>query len=153
MVQAAFFDPFAFEQDGLSASEVDVGGSEIVEALMVTAMILMLDEGRDLGFKVLLEEVVFKQDAVLQRLVPAFDFPLRLRVAGSAVNLVDLVFLQPFAEIGSARPSKPRKTSVGRATSGAKTNIRSYEISLSKSHFSVAIITFGARERRSVPHG
>lgn len=104
MVQAAFFDrvsfdPFAFEQDGLSASKVDVGGSEIVEALMVTAMIVMLDEGRDLGFKVLLEEVVFKQDAVLQRLVPAFDFPLRLRVAGSAVNLVDLVFLQPFAEI------------------------------------------------------
>ncbi|MCH4543917.1 hypothetical protein [Brucella pituitosa] len=37
MVQAAFFDrvsfdPFAFEQDGLSASKVDVGGSEIVVA-------------------------------------------------------------------------------------------------------------------------
>ena len=92
VVQAAFsdgvsFDPFAFEQDGLCASEVDVGGSEIVEALMVTAMIVMLDEGCNLGFEVLLEEVVFKQDAVLQRLVPAFDFPLRLRVAGSAVTV------------------------------------------------------------------
>jgi hypothetical protein len=48
-----------------------------------------------------LEEVVFEQDAVLQRLVPAFDLPLRLRMTGSALDLVDLVFLQPFAEIGS----------------------------------------------------
>lgn len=125
VVQAAFFDrvsfdPFAFEQDGLSASEVDVGGSEIVEALMVTAMIVMLDEGRNLGFKVLLEEVVFKQDAVLQRLVPAFKFPLRLRVAGSAVNLVDLVFLQPFAEIGCdvTRTVAPTEGRTG-ATEGA----------------------------------
>lgn len=127
MVQAAFFDrvsfdPFAFEQDGLSASKVDVGGSEIVEALMVTAMIVMLDEGRDLGFKVLLEEVVFKQDAVLQRLVPAFDFPLRLRVAGSAVNLVDLVFLQPFAEIRCdvTRTVAPTEGRVGATSNGAR---------------------------------
>ena len=29
------FDPFSLQQDGLAASEVDVGGSEIVEALMI----------------------------------------------------------------------------------------------------------------------
>jgi hypothetical protein len=39
VVQAALFDgfsfnPFAFEQDSLSASEVDVGRGEIVEALV-----------------------------------------------------------------------------------------------------------------------
>ena len=105
MVQAALFDrvsfdPFAFEQDGLAASEVDVGRGEIVEALVVSAVIVMLDEGRDLGFEVLLEEVVFEQDAVLQRLMPAFDLALRLRMTGSAMDLVDLVLLQPFAEIG-----------------------------------------------------
>lgn len=105
VVQAALFDrvsfdPFAFEQDGLAASEVDVGRSEIIEALVRSAMIVVLDECRDLGFEVLLEEVVFKQDAVLQRLVPAFDLTLRLRMTGSTVDLVDLAFLQPFAEIG-----------------------------------------------------
>lgn len=63
-------------------------------------MIVMLDEGCDLGFEFLLEEGVFEQNAILQRLVPAFDLALRLRMAGSAVDLVDLLFLQPFAEIG-----------------------------------------------------
>ena len=105
VVQAALsdsvsFDPFTFEQDGLAASEVDVGRSEIVEALVVSAMIVVLDEGRDLGFEVFLEEVVFQEDAVLQRLVPTLDLALRLPMAGSAVDLVDLVLLQPFAEIG-----------------------------------------------------
>ena len=87
VVQAAVsdgvsFDPFAFEQDGLAASEVDVGGREIVEALVVSAMVVMLDESRDLSFEVFLEEVVFQEDAVLQRLVPAFDLALCLRMAG-----------------------------------------------------------------------
>jgi hypothetical protein len=97
VVQAALFDcvsfdPFTFEQDGLAASEVDVGRGEIVEALVVSAMIVMLDEGRDLGFEVFLEEVVFEQDAVLQRLVPAFDLALGLRMAGSAVDLLDPLY-------------------------------------------------------------
>ncbi len=60
----------------------------------------MLDEGRDLRLKVLLEEVVFEQDAVLERLVPAFDFPLCLWMAGSSMDLINLIFLQPCAEIG-----------------------------------------------------
>ena len=70
VVQAALldgvsFDPFTFEQDGVAASEVDVGRGKIVEALVVSAMIVMLNEGRDLRFEVFLEEVVFQQDAVL----------------------------------------------------------------------------------------
>lgn len=88
------FDPFAFEQDGLAAPEVDVSRGEIVEALVVSAMVVMVDEGRDLGFEVFPEEVVFEQDAVLQRLVPAFDLALRLRMAGSAMDLLDLVFFR-----------------------------------------------------------
>ncbi len=56
MVQAALFDgvlfdPFTFERDDLAASEVDVGGREIVEALVVSAMIVMLDESRNLRLK------------------------------------------------------------------------------------------------------
>ncbi len=106
VVQAALsdgfsFDPLTFEQDCLAAPEVDVGRGEIVEALVVSAMIVMLDERRDPGFEVFLEEVVFQQDAVLQRLVPALDLALCLRMAGSAMDLADLVFVQPFTEIGS----------------------------------------------------
>lgn len=48
-VQAALsdcvsFDPFTFELYDLAASEVDVGWGEIVEALVVSLMIVMLDE-------------------------------------------------------------------------------------------------------------
>lgn len=84
----------------MAVSEVEVGRGEIVEALVISAVIVMLDEGCDLGFEVLLEEVVFQEDAVLQRLVPAFDLALGLRMAGSTMHLGDLVFLQLFTEIG-----------------------------------------------------
>ena len=38
-------DPFAFEEDGLSASEVDVSRGKIVEALVIAGMVVMRHEG------------------------------------------------------------------------------------------------------------
>src|SRR6476661_8367012 len=69
MVQAPQFDglsldPLSLQQNGLAASEVDVGGREIVEALVIAPMIVVLDEGCDLGFEIAWQEVVFEQDAV-----------------------------------------------------------------------------------------
>ena len=49
---------------------------------MVAPMIVVLDEGGDLGFEIARQEVVFEQDAVLQRLVPALDLALRLGMTG-----------------------------------------------------------------------
>jgi hypothetical protein len=46
------FDPFAFEEDGLTAPGVDVGRSEIVEALVIAVMVVVLDEGGDLAFEI-----------------------------------------------------------------------------------------------------
>ena len=40
-------DPFAFEEDGLGSSEVDVGRREIAQALVIAAMVVMSHEGRD----------------------------------------------------------------------------------------------------------
>ena len=80
------FDPFCLQQDGLAASEVDVGGSEIVEALIAT-MVVALDEGGYLPFEIIRQEVVLEQDAVLQRLMPALDFALGL-IFGTAQSFV-----------------------------------------------------------------
>ena len=44
-------DPFAFEEDGLGSSEVDVGWGKIVEALVIAGMVVMRHEGRDLAFE------------------------------------------------------------------------------------------------------
>jgi len=41
------FDPFSFQQDGLTASEVDIGRRQIVDALVVAQVIVVGDEGFD----------------------------------------------------------------------------------------------------------
>ena len=45
-------DPLSFCQDTGAAPEVDVGWGEIVDALVVTAVVVVVDEGGDLGFEV-----------------------------------------------------------------------------------------------------
>jgi hypothetical protein len=45
-------DPFAVEEDGLSAPEVDVSWGKIVEALVIARMVVMSHEVRDLTFEI-----------------------------------------------------------------------------------------------------
>ena len=59
------FDPFAFEEDGLSAPEVDVSRGKIVEALVIAGMVVVRHESGDLAFEIAGQVVVLKQDAVL----------------------------------------------------------------------------------------
>ena len=105
MLQAAIgdslaFDPFAFEENGLAALKVDVGQGEIAEALMVAAMVVVLDEGRDLAFEIAGQVVVFQQDAVIQRLMPAFDFALCPGMVGRTAEMAHALAVQPFSEAG-----------------------------------------------------
>lgn len=67
MVQAAVLDGFLFDappfgQDGFVATEVDVGWGQVADAFVVTAVVVVVDEGGDGGLKFPLEEVVFAQD-------------------------------------------------------------------------------------------
>ena len=54
---------------------------------MVASVVVMLDEGFDLAFKIARKEVVLQQDAVLERLVPAFNLALGLRVERCAADM------------------------------------------------------------------
>ena len=81
------FDPFPFQHDDIAAPEVDIGWCEIADALMVAAMVVMINEGRDLLLEITRQEVVFEQDAVLQRLVPSLDLALGLRMAGRPARM------------------------------------------------------------------
>ena len=45
------FDPFSFQQDGLAAPEVDVGGGKIGDGLVVSQVVVVGDEGLDLGLE------------------------------------------------------------------------------------------------------
>lgn len=77
----------------MAPSDVDVGRGEIADALMISAVVVMIDECGDLRF------VVLEQDAVLQCLVPAPDLALGLRVSGCTVNLFYRPLFQPFAQL------------------------------------------------------
>ena len=59
---------------------MDVCGREVVDALVVSLMIVMINECLDLRFEVCREEVVLQQDAVFQGLMPSLDLALCLRV-------------------------------------------------------------------------
>lgn len=85
------FDPFAFFNDGGCSADVSVGGSDVSEALMEALMVIVLDEGLDLGFKIAGVEVVFQQDPVFERLVPSLDFALSLRMTGYPAHMAHVV--------------------------------------------------------------
>ena len=59
------FDPFPLLQDGFVTPEVDVRRRDVVQALVVALMVVVVDEGFNLRFKITGQEVVLEQDAVL----------------------------------------------------------------------------------------
>ena len=91
------FDPFTLFDDGLCTSEVDVGGCDVADALVTTAMIVMLDEGLDLTLEIAGQEVVLEQDAVLEGLMPSLDLPWVCGCSGAP-----RIWLMPLASIHSA---------------------------------------------------
>ena len=112
MLQAAMFDGDAlnagtFGEDGFIPSEVGVRRCHIAQAFVVAVMIIVLDEGLDLGFEVTGQEVVFKQDAVFQGLVPAFDLALGLGMIGRTAHTSRLCQSNEAAATGASCPASP----------------------------------------------
>ena len=94
------FDLFSLHEDCLAAPEVDVGGRKVADALVVAKVIVVGDEGFDFGFEVAGQVVVLEQDAVLQSLVPALDLALGHGVIGSAANVIHVLAIEPYGEVG-----------------------------------------------------
>src|SRR5271170_4678512 len=93
------FNPFSFQEDGLAAPEVDVCRRQVCDALVVSLMVVVIDEVADLGLEIAGQIVVLEQDAVLQRLVPAFDLALGLGMEGRTTDMLDAAVLEPFRQI------------------------------------------------------
>ena len=83
------FDPLSFGEDSGAAPAVDVGGGEIADALVISAVVVVVDESRNLSFQIAGQKVVFQQDAVLEGLMPALDFALGHWVIGRAAKVFD----------------------------------------------------------------
>ena len=101
MLQAAFLDCLfldflPFSDDGLIATEVNIGRRYVVEALVVSLVVIVRHEGGDLAFEITGQVIVFQQYSVLHGLMPAFNFALGLRVEWCAANMIHFVIFQPF---------------------------------------------------------
>src|SRR5215813_3134046 len=93
------FDPLSFGQDSRATPAVDVCGGEIVDALVVSAVIVVVDESRNLSFEIAGQEVIFQQDAVFEGLMPALNFALGHRMIGRAAKVFDIAVVEPFDEV------------------------------------------------------
>ena len=94
------FDPFSLHEDCLTASEVEVGGSKIADALVIALMIIILNKGIDLDFERTRQVVVFQEDAVLERLMPALDLALGLGMTRRSPEVLDVLFVEPLSQTG-----------------------------------------------------
>jgi hypothetical protein len=58
------FDPFSFQQDGVATAEVDIGRCYIADGLVVTLVVVVIDEGVDLGLEIARQIVVAAENHI-----------------------------------------------------------------------------------------
>ena len=85
-------------QNALSASEVDVCRREVVEALVVAAMIVVVDEVGDGAFEIAGQVVVLEQDSAFQCEMPTLDLALGHGVIGLAAGVRHALVIEPFGQ-------------------------------------------------------
>ena len=105
MLQAAlldrlFLDRFPFSENVFVTPEVDVRGSEVVQALVIAVIVVVIDKDTNLLLQVAWQVVVFQENTVLHGLVPSFDLTLSLRMEWSAANVFHFLLFHPFSQIG-----------------------------------------------------
>ena len=52
MFDGLSFDPFSLFDDRFCPAEVGIGGCDVFQALMITLVVIVLDERLDLGFEI-----------------------------------------------------------------------------------------------------
>ena len=83
----------------MSASEVNIGWRQVLQALMVSLVIVVSDERFDLLLEIARQKIMLQQYAILQCLVPAFDLALRLRMVRCTANMAHPIVSDPVGEL------------------------------------------------------
>lgn len=98
MFDGLLFDFFVLLDDGWCFVVVGIGGCYVVQVFVVMLVVVVFDEGFDLGFEVVGQEVVFQQDVVFQGLVLVFDFVLGLGMIWCVVYMVYFLGFDVFSQ-------------------------------------------------------
>ena len=87
-------------------AEIDISGREVAQALVITAMIVVLDESLDLSFEGARQIVVLQQDPVLQGLMPSLDLALGLGMVRRTTDMLHVSIIKPIGQVARdvARP-------------------------------------------------
>src|SRR5947209_5265860 len=118
---ASLFDGFSFDlfppfENDLAAPEVDVSRRQVVQALVVSTVVVVLDELLDALFELSWQVVVLQQDPVFHRAVISLDLALRHRVVRPAADMSDAVVIEPLAKLApTRRMDRYRSTAVADA--------------------------------------
>src|SRR5512133_3615430 len=104
MQAASLLDGFSFDlfppfENGLAAPEVDVSRRQVVQALVVSTVVVVPDELLDAPFELSWQVVVVQQDPVFHRAMISLDLALRHRVVRPAADMSDAVVLEPLAKL------------------------------------------------------
>src|SRR5215470_17966015 len=104
MQAASLLDGFSFDlfppfENDLAAPEVDVSRRQVVQALVVSTVVVVADELLDALFELSWQVVVVQQDPVFHRAMISLDLALRHRVVRPAADMSDAVVLEPLAKL------------------------------------------------------
>src|SRR5262249_12565221 len=93
------FDLFPPFENGLAAPEVDVSRRQVVQALVVSTVVVVPDELLDVLFELSWQVVVVQQNPVFHRAMISLDLALRHRVVRPAADMSDAVVLKPLTKL------------------------------------------------------
>ncbi|MEO9897364.1 MAG: hypothetical protein ABJD13_16095 [Paracoccaceae bacterium] len=61
---AAVSDPLSLRQNGVVTFEININRRDVVQALVLSLMIVAIDKGSDLCFELAEQDVILQQDAL-----------------------------------------------------------------------------------------
>ena len=114
MQAASLLDGFSFDlfppfENDLAAPEVDVSRRQVVQALVVSTVVVVADELLDALFELSWQVVVVQQDPVFHRAMISLDLALRHRVVRPAADMSDAVVFEPLAKLALASTVAERR--------------------------------------------
>src|SRR5262249_22495905 len=113
MQAASLLDGFSFDlfppfENGLAAPEVDVSRRQVVQALVVSTVVVVPDELLDVLFELSWQVVVVQQNPVFHRAMISLDLALRHRVVRPAADMSDAVVLATYQARSTRRMDRYR---------------------------------------------
>ena len=85
--QVSSFYPFVLFWNGFVAMKIGVGGCDVVDGFVTALVVVVIDKGSDLGFKITRQKVVFPQDVVLQCMMPTLNLASALQMIWFAMRV------------------------------------------------------------------